>query len=113
MKHVFFKAASPYGEDPFRPVSLKDTVYCSMVANGVEDKWNFLWKKMLAGKQNSAEKINILAGFACSKNPYFLEVSTSYVSLEEWGWGGGRGVGEGGLKATPTKKISLTLTPHT
>ena len=75
------KKISAIPDDPFRPVSLKYTVYCSTVSGGGANQWNFFWKKVFEGEEeNQEEKINMLAGLACSKDIASLEVGTSFFS---------------------------------
>ena len=48
------------------PLSIRQTVLCSGIANGNETHWNFLWQRYL-NSNIADEKNTIMASLACSK----------------------------------------------
>jgi len=54
------------------PLSIRQTVLCSGIANGNETHWNFLWQRYL-NSNIADEKNTIMASLACSKEVWILE----------------------------------------
>jgi len=51
--------------------NLKSTVYCTAIAAGGEQEWNFLWEKYLDSNVGT-EKATILSSLGCSKEVWIL-----------------------------------------
>lgn len=51
--------------------NLKSTVYCTGIAEGGEDEWNFTWEQYLSSDLAS-EKATILSALGCSKEVWIL-----------------------------------------
>ena len=53
--------------------NLKDTVYCTAIAEGGETEWNFLWNQYLTNTNLAAEQDRILDALGCSEEIWILE----------------------------------------
>lgn len=51
--------------------ALKSTVYCSGVASGDEDEWNFVYNKYKTATV-AAEKARLLSALSCTKQTWIL-----------------------------------------
>lgn len=51
--------------------NLKDMVYCTAIANGGEEEWNFAWEKFLASNV-AAEKRKLIYALGCTKKIWML-----------------------------------------
>ncbi|NXO68717.1 AMPN Aminopeptidase, partial [Phainopepla nitens] len=59
------------------PPNLRSSIYCSMVATGGEDAWNFLWQKFQeAPVVSEADKLR--TALACSPQPWILNRYLEY-----------------------------------
>ncbi|NXD31046.1 AMPN Aminopeptidase, partial [Spelaeornis formosus] len=64
-------------KNPVHP-NLRSAIYCSMVATGGEEAWNFLWKKFQeAPVVSEADKIR--TALACSPHPWILSRYLEYT----------------------------------
>ncbi|NXI75327.1 AMPN Aminopeptidase, partial [Rhipidura dahli] len=60
------------------PPNLRSAIYCSMVATGGEEAWDFLWKKFQnASVVSEADKLR--AALACSPHPWILNRYLEYT----------------------------------
>ena len=51
--------------------NLRSTVYCTGIAEGGEEAWNFAWEQYLANNEAS-EQDTLLSALACSKEEWIL-----------------------------------------
>ena len=58
--------------------SLKFAVYCTMVAEGGEERFNFFWTKLQHESGNPGERLNQLTALGCSKDVFSLQVKTLF-----------------------------------
>lgn len=66
------RAPGTDGSHPNRvPPNLRSAIYCSMVATGGEDAWNFLWQKFREARVVS-EADKLRTALSCSPNPWIL-----------------------------------------
>ena len=53
---------------------LRDTIYCTSIAKGDEEDFNFLWKRFQDQSNMPTERTNILSALTCSKEICDLQV---------------------------------------
>lgn len=53
------------------PANLRSTVYCSAIAEGGVDEWNFAWK-MFQNASIASEAEKLRAALACTKHSWLL-----------------------------------------
>ena len=53
---------------------LRDTIYCTSIAKGDEEDFNFLWKRFRDQSNMPTERTNILSALTCSKEICDLQV---------------------------------------
>lgn len=52
-------------------------VYCSVVSEGTDKEWNFLWNKFKA-ENVAAEQVTILNSLGCTKQAKLIEVDRHF-----------------------------------
>lgn len=52
---------------------MRPVVYCTAIAEGTREEWEFLWKKYLT-ENVAAEQVLILTSLGCTKDANILKV---------------------------------------
>lgn len=64
------------------PVNLKQVVYCSVVSEGADKEWDFLFEKF--EKENvAAEQVTILNALGCTKKSHLIKVSINITIFQK------------------------------
>lgn len=59
------------------PVNLVPVVYCSVISEGADQEWNYLWKKF-ESENVAAEQVTILNALGCTKHANLITVNDLY-----------------------------------
>lgn len=60
------------------PKDIAPVVYCSVIAEGSEKEWDFLWDKCM--KTNvAAEQVAIFTSLGCAKKPELIKVQLRHM----------------------------------
>nr|XP_006818001.1 PREDICTED: aminopeptidase N-like [Saccoglossus kowalevskii] len=75
--HTMFVHWMQNSDNNMIPENMKSDVYCTAIAHGTSDYWEFAWNQYLT-TQSSAERSLLMEAMACSNQPWILSRYLNY-----------------------------------